>query len=173
MRDMAVAAGVLVVSLIVVIGAMGGWSFGNSTDNGTAPTADVIGGFGKAGPALKLPIVVPQGLPSSWRGNSFSLINPAADGGNGVPVARGGWLTETGKFITLIQSSGQPSALVTQEIGQGLANMGTVKAGGAEWNIFPGQRQEPVWVRTTGSITLLITGSASADDFDILAAAVA
>ena len=173
MRDMGVAVAILVVSLLVVVGAMGGISFGNGTDNGTAPTADVIGGFASAGTALKAPVVVPQGLPSTWRGNSYSLVDPATQGGGGVAVARGGWLTETGKFITLIQSPADATALVSQEVGQGLASKGTADAGGAIWNVFPGQRQEPVWVRVHGGITLLITGSAGLDDFQVLAAAVA
>ncbi len=170
-RDMTVAVGILVVSLIAVVGAMGGISLGSDTDSGAAPTADVVGGFERAGAALKLPIVVPTGLPSTWQPSSFTQVDPVTAGGTRT-VVRGGWLTGDGKFVTLIQSPESPVVLVSNEVGQGLASTASVAAGGATWTVFPGQRTESVWVRSEAGVALLITGSAGEDDFRILAAAV-
>ena len=171
-RDMAVAAGILVVSLLLVGGAMGLYSFGNATDNGKAPLVAVISGLERARAGSKLPFVVPVGVPSNWQGNSYQLVTPEVDGGTRT-LARAGWLTASGKFITLVQSTEAAADLVSSEIGQGLASRGAVQAGGAEWSVFPGLRQEQVWVREIDSITVLITGSASESDFQVLAAAVA
>lgn len=171
MRDMAVAIGVLVVSLVAVVGAMGLLSFGNDTDSGEAPTADVIGGFDRAAAALKLPLAVPHDLPASWHGNSFSQVEPFTSGGTRT-VVRGGWLTDTGAFITLIQSPETPADLVGNEIKQGTTSTATVEAGAAEWAIYPGQRTESAWVRTRDGVSLLITGSATEADFQTLAAAI-
>jgi len=171
MRDMAVAIGVLVVSLVVVVGAMGLLSFGNDTDGGETPTADVLGGFNRAAAALKLPIAVPRDLPASWHGNSFSQVDPLTSGGNRT-VVRGGWLTETGAFITLVQSPETPADLVGNEIKQGTTSTGTIEAGAAEWAIYPGQRAESAWVRSRDGVSLMITGSATEADFQILAAAI-
>ncbi len=173
MRDMAVAVGVLVVGLLIIIGAMGGYSFkfGAPTD-GVAPSADVIGGFGRAGETLGIEVVVPQGLPEAWQPNSFSLNNPAV-GAAGAPVVRGGWLTPDGTFITLLESSAPGPVLVAQEVGQGLDSRGQVEAAGSTWDIYPGERSEPVWVRTSAGVTLLITGSAPTAAFETLADALA
>lgn len=171
MRDMALAVGVLVVSLVVVLGAMGNLGFGSNTDNGATPTADVTGGLQRAAAALDLPIEVPAGLPADWHPSSFTQVTPFTDGGTRT-VVRAGWITPSGAFVTLIQSPESAQDLVTHEIGRGLALLGTVQAGGAEWNIYPGQRQEPAWVRSTGVLTLLISGSATEADFQTLAAGI-
>ncbi len=174
MRDMVMAMGVLVVALLVVVGAYGGFSFGVGDTSGTVvPTADVTGGFAHAEDSLGFPIAVPQGLPDTWQPNSFTVTNPEIQGGDGIPAARGGWLTASGRFITLVQSSATQADLVTQEVGRGLGSRGAVDAGGATWSIYPGMRDELAWVRTKGAVTYLITGAAGEDDFRLLAASIA
>ncbi len=172
MRDMAVAVGVLVVALLIVVGALGGYSFkSGAPTEGAAPTADVVGGFGRAAATLGFEVVVPHDVPADWHPNSFSLNNPAI-GATGAPVVRGGWLTADGSFITLLESSATGPVLVAQEVGTALDNRGQVEAAGSTWNIYPGQRAEQVWVRTSAGITFLITGSAKPADFQALAQAV-
>ncbi len=170
-KDMAGALAILSIGLVVILGAMGLLSFGTTKDDGRAPTADVIGGIQRAAAALKLPLAVPNGLPAEWRGNSFTQTEPVASGGTRT-VVRGGWLTSTGKFITLIQSAESPSQLVDNEVEPGLKSSDAVPVGGASWQVYVGQRREPVWVTTRQNVTLLITGSAPPEDFRSLAAAV-
>lgn len=172
MRDMALAIVVLVVSLVAVLGAMGLLSVGSQKDNGVAPKVDVIAGLERSGPALKLPIVVPSGLPAGWQGNSFTLADPLSSGGVRT-VVRAGWLTEAGRFITLIQSPEPAAALVTNEIGEGLGSAGSLDAGGTTWSQYPGVRDEQAWVRVQDGVTLLITGSAGEADFRTLAESIA
>lgn len=172
MREMAVAIGVLAVSLLAVLAAMGLLGFGSSTDDAQAPTADVTAGLQRARTELGLPLLIPAGLPSNWQPNSFQQLDPKVQGGDRTLV-RAGWLTGSGAFITLVQSTETPAVLVGNEVGQGLSSRGTAAGGGAQWSVFPGVRDEPVWVRTVGPLTVLITGSAGESDFQVLAASVA
>ena len=171
MREMLGAMAALALLLLAVLAVSGVFSAGNDADD--APVADVESGIARARAELDLPLVTPAGLPAGWRANSFTVGRPEmSPEGGGVLVVRGGWLTDTGLFITLLQSPAEPTALVSQEVGQGLADLGSVQAGGATWSIFPGQRREQTWVRTVDELTLLITGSAGEADFRILAEAV-
>ena len=169
---MAAAVAVLVVGLVVVLLLMGQLGVGSSTDYLPALTADAVGGLERAKADLDLPLIVPVGLPSNWQANSFQMVEP---GGTGQPaVVRAGWLTADGRFIALVQSTADPADLVATEIATpGSVGKGTTTAGGVDWQIYPGVRNEVVWVRGAGSLSQLITGSASESDFQVMAAAVA
>ncbi len=168
---MAAAMGVLAVVLVAVLFAMGLLRFGNATGDAATPTADVTGGLQRARADLDLPFVIPTALPSNWQPNSFQAVGPVS--GNTNALVRAGWLTGSGAFVTLVQSTQAPAELVGTEIGQGLSSRGTAQGGGTQWSVFPGVRQEVAWVRTQDKLTLMITGSASDSDFQVLAAAVA
>jgi len=169
---MAAAVAVLVGGLVVVLLLMGQLGVGNSTDDAAAPAADAIGGLERAKAELGLPVVVPNGLPSNWQANSFQVS--ASTGAGDPTVVRAGWLTPDGRFVSLVQSTASPGDLVTAEIvTPGSADRGTATAGGLEWQVYPGLRDEVVWVRAAGPLSQLITGSASESDFQVLAAAVA
>lgn len=170
-RDMAITMGVIVVALLVLLGMYGGFSFspGRPT-SGPAPTADVIGGFTAAGSTLGFPVVVPRGLPEDWKPTSF--VPPGKSGLRSA--ARGGWLTPSGAFITLIEAPGPRGDVQKAELGQADPPTGQIDAGGASWSVVAGHRSEMAWIRpTVGDGYLLITGSASAADLQTLAAAVA
>ncbi|MEO5833701.1 MAG: DUF4245 family protein [Nakamurella sp.] len=172
MKDMWGAVGVLAVVLVVVLGLMGTIGFGNDTKNGETPVADVTGGLQKSAAALRLPLLIPQGLPADWQPNSFALTDPFTDGGTRT-VVRGGWITGSGRFVALIQSTDSPADLIGNEIGPGLTSRAVVAAGGLDWDVYPGQRSEVSWVHAAGRLAVMITGSASEDDFRILAESIA
>ena len=166
--------GVIVLIALVFSLLNGGFSFSpGKASGGTSPTADVQGGFTTAGRSTAFAVVVPKGLPATWHGSSFSLT--AAPGtAEAPPTARGGWLTETGAYITLIESSGTPAAVLRAEIGaDAVRTTRSVTAGGAQWAVGPGVRQEIAWSREAAGVTFVITGNAGPDDFQKLAAAVA
>ena len=166
--------GVIVLIALVFSVINGGFSFSpGRASGGNSLTADVQGGFSKAGRSTEFAVVVPKGVPAAWHGSSFSLT--AAPGtADAPPTARGGWLTESGAYLTLIESSGSPAAVLRAEIGaDAVRTTGSVTAGGAQWAVGPGVRQEIAWSRSAAGVTYLITGNASADDFRKLAAAVA
>ena len=166
--------GVIVVLALLFSVLNGGFSFSpGRASGGSAQTADVQGGFATAGRITGFPVAVPKGVPTDWHGSSFS-VTEAPGTADAPPTARGGWLTETGAYITLIESSGAPAAVLTAEIGANATQTsGSVTAGGAQWATGPGVRQEVAWSRVAAGVTYVITGSATPDDFQKLAAAVA
>lgn len=166
--------GVIVALALVFSLLNGGFSFSpGKASGGNTQTADVLAGFTTAGRATDFAVVVPKGVPATWHGSSFSLT-PAPGTEAAPPTARGGWLTPTGDYITLIESSGTPASVLTAEIGAGATSTtGSVTAGGAQWATGPGVRQEVAWSRAVGGVTYVITGNAAPADFQQLAAAVA
>ncbi len=172
MKDMWGAVIVLVVALVAVLGVMGLIGIGNDTDEGETPTADVTGGFQRSAAALQLPLVVPQNLPADWQPNSFVQVDPTTAGGTSTRIS-GGWITGAGRFITLVQSTDAPASLVAVQFGGSRTSTSLTDAAGSQWSVYPGARDEVAWVRTSGPLTLLITGSASEDDFRTLAASIA
>ncbi len=166
--------GVIVVGVLILAVFNGGFSFspGRAT-GGTAATADVQGGFRTAGRVTDFAVVVPKGLPADWHGSSFSVTKSPGTP-DMPPTVRGGWLVPSGAYVTLIESSGDPTAVLAAEVGQGSgASTGTVTAGGATWTVGPGVRDETAWWRTADGVTLLITGSATPADFTTLAESIA
>lgn len=174
-KDMvwAMAVVLVVVAFIALYGSKIVFAPGAQPVTGDVPTADVVGGFTQARSELDFPVTVPRGLPASWHPNSFTVADPSVDGAGTLATVRGGWVTQDGTFITLIESAGDPGQVLTAEIGSAGASQGTVGAGGAEWTVTSGVRQEVAWIRTTGRTTFLITGNAARQDFVTLAEAVA
>ena len=167
---MALSVGILAIITLVLVGMYGGVSFspGGPAD-GQVIATDVTGGLQKAAPLVGFPVVIPAGLPDGWTPNSFSFT--AAPGSAAQPAAaRAGWLTPQGRFITLVQSGGAVTDVLTAELGAAAPPNGTVQVGGQQWTVTTGRRSEQAWVRTAGGVSYLITGSASADDFRALAA---
>jgi hypothetical protein len=116
------------------------------------------------------PVIEPQGVPDTWHPNSFTFT--AAPGSDEQPAAvRAGWLTEQGRFITLVQSAGELPVVLTAELGRVGSATGTQDVDGVTWTVVPGRRSEVAWIRPAGDVTYLITGSASPEDFRILARA--
>ena len=165
--------GLLALVALVVVGVYGMVNFspGRPSD-GATPTADVMGGFDRAAPLVGFDVVYPTGIPESWHANSFSFTDPATTQGQPAAV-RGGWLTAAGRFITLIESDGEIADVLRIELGAATPATGTQDVDGTEWTVTTGRRGEAAWFRTEGpaggKVTHLITGSASQDDFTILA----
>lgn len=173
LSSMAIAAAVLGLIAFGLMFMYGNASFAPAgPSDGQAPTADVEGGLTRAAPLVGFPVVIPKDLPDDWHPNSFSFT--AAPGAADAPAAvRAGWLTEQGRFITVVQSSGPVDQVQQAELGSVGRATGQVEVDGVTWTQVPGRRAEVAWVRTAGDVTDLITGSASPEDFQKLATAVA
>jgi hypothetical protein len=169
---MTVALVVLAVCAFGLMFLYGQASFSPGTPgDGQAPTADVTGGLNRAAPLVGFPVVIPDDLPDDWHPNSFTFT--AAPGSDDRPAAvRTGWLTDQGRFITLIQSSGELPQIQRAELDLVGSATAVEDVDGQTWTVVPGRRDEVAWVRPAGDLTYLITGSAAPEDFRILAAAV-
>ncbi len=170
---MALSMGLIAVVTFVLVGMYGGVSFSpGGPSDGQVVTADVAGGLEKAPPLVGFPVVIPSDLPADWTPNSFSFTEKPGSPAQ-PPAARAGWLTDAGRFITLVQSSGTATDVLIAEIGAAGPPKGTETVSGAEWTVTTGRRTEQAWFRTVDGITYLITGSASPEDFRVLAGAAA
>ncbi len=174
MRDMVLSMSLLAVVALVLFGMYGGVSFspGQATE-GQAPTADVTGGLTRAAPLVGFPVVIPDGVPATWNPSSFSFTDKSAATTQQPSAVRAGYLTDQGRFITVIQSDGVVADILAAEVGTVSPPTGTEQVGDAEWTVTSGRRDEVVWLRTVGDVTFLITGTAAPDDFRSLALAVA
>ena len=183
MRDMVLSMGLLVVVSLIGGAFYFGFSFspGGATP-GQNPTADVTAGFTNANGTLGFPVVAPEGLPASFQPSAFSTTDP---GGTAPVAARGAWLVDGERFITLIESPAPVAEVLTAELGEdaGAGATGVVQAGGRQWSLATGRRNEAAWFLTVpaaqvpggsgdGQIVYLITGSAGPESFDVLATAV-
>ena len=114
---MALSMGLIAVVTFVLVGMYGGVSFSpGGPSDGQVVTADVAGGLEKAPPLVGFPVVIPSDLPADWTPNSFSFTEKPGSPAQ-PPAARAGWLTDAGRFITLIQSSGTATDVLIAEIG--------------------------------------------------------
>lgn len=168
---MTVALVVLAVSAFGLMFLYGQASFSpGAPGEGQAPTADVTGGLNRAAPLVGFPVVIPEDLPDEWHPNSFTFT--AAPGSDDQPAAvRAGWLTDQGRFITLVQSSGELPQVQSAELGLVGSATGVEDVDGQAWTVVPGRRDELAWVRPAGDVTYLISGSATPEDFHTLAVA--
>lgn len=177
--DMAVAMAAVLVVVLAIAWYSGTLSLGppGGSDPEQTHTADIDAGFDHAASVVDFPLLIPRDLPDGWHPSSFTFDNPAAAGSladTGPAVVRGGWVTQDGDFITLIESDASIGQLLAVEIGAGAGiDRGTVVAGGATWSITDGRRAETVWIRSIGATTVLITGDAPEDDFMTMARAIA
>ena len=169
---MALSLGLLAVVALVLVGMYGGVTFSpGGPSEGQTLTADVTGGLQRAAPLVGFPVIVPATLPAGWQPNSFSFTEQPGSTA-APPAARAGWLTEQGRFISAVQSRGAVADVLTAELGGVAPDIGTQRVADTVWTVTTGRRGEQAWYRTDGDVVLLITGTASADDFRTLAATV-
>lgn len=120
------------------------------------------------------PLAVPD-LPAVWTANRAELVAAPADG-----VARWeiGFLTPGGEYIGLVQGIEANPSWVADQVRSAPA-VGTDRIGGLAWQAYdrrdvddPGN-VEYALVTTSGASTIVLGGTASDDEFAVLAAAIA
>jgi hypothetical protein len=120
------------------------------------------------------PLAAPD-LPDGWSANRAELIAAPADG-----VARWeiGFLTPDGQYIGLVQGIDANPSWVADQVRSAPA-VGTERIGGLAWDAYdrreiddPGN-VEYALVTTSGASTIVLGGTASDQEFAVLAAAIA
>ncbi len=171
LRDMALSVGLLAIVVLALVGMYGGVSLSpGGPSQGQTPTADVTGGLHQAEPVVGFPVSVPV-VPAGWHPSSLSVTEKSSDAAGSAPAVRAGWVTDSGRFITLIQSRGPVADVLTTELGGAAPASGIEQTGGTPWTVTSGRRNEQAWYRIAGDVVQLITGPASPDDFRVLATA--
>jgi hypothetical protein len=163
---------VVLLPLIGLVALFGrGCSFapaGPTVDPGSAPKVDATATLVTAAGQLPFPVRAPR-LPATWRANSTDR-RPAP---GGLPAVRVGWITESGRYLRLVQTgpTGDEAALVSSETQGAPQALGVADSGGRQWVRYAAPRDEQAWVTSADGARWLITGSGTEAEFRTLAAA--
>lgn len=111
-------------------------------------------------------------LPQGWVANSGDVraVGPEDE------AVRTGFVTDSGGFLRLVQSSAEEDPLVAEEAGGARTASSAVDVAGASWVVYNAEDgAETVWVTSvadgTDEVRLLVTGSGSVAEFRALAEA--
>lgn len=159
----------LVLVVLVVAGIAGRCSFsplGPSVDPGSAPTVNPAVELDRAARRVNFQVVRPQ-LPEGWRANSAG-VRVLEGGSKAVQV---GWLTGSGRYLRLVQSTATETDLVASETDRSPRARGVTNAGDRSWVVYDSIRSEVAWVGERSGVRLLITGSGTPTEFRRLAEA--
>ena len=116
------------------------------------------------------PMEVPTGLPKGYRPTSAQTDAGAAK--KGAPVTlQIGYVSPKEQFVGFAISD-DPHADALTSVLDGAQQLGSVGIGGATWTRSRTHRGETALSRTTGDVTVLVTGSASEAELETVAAAV-
>ncbi len=167
----------LVVACIVLAGMLGMCSLqAKGPGSGPAPKFDAPAALQSDADTLKIPIRLPQ-LPEGWQPNSGNRRGieggmTLANGQHGRAVAsRVGFLTPSGKYLSLTQSNADEVALVASIKPDSYAS-GSQDVDGVTWVVYESSDPEPVWTtRLSGPVQLAITGAGGTDEYRTLASA--
>ena len=156
--------------LVVIILLVVGWEA--FRQNGVDPvrTVDPSSTVQLAAARASYPLVVPTGLPGGYR--STSARTNAGGAGEGDPVTlQIGYVTPSQEFAGFAESD-DPRADALTSVLNGAERKGSVDAGGTSWTRSTTARGETVLWRTSGTLTVLVTGSASERELERVAGAV-
>jgi hypothetical protein len=116
------------------------------------------------------PLVVPTGLARGYR--STSARTDAGGAKQGDPVTlQIGYVTPSTEYAGFAESD-DPRADALTSVLNGAQRKGTVDLGGTTWTRSTTQRGETVLWRTSGTLTVLVTGSAKEQELERVAGAV-
>jgi hypothetical protein len=161
--DMARSLGLmlLVIVVLLAIGPARALIFPGADRRPATDPTEVTTGFTTA---TGLTPALPTGLPSGWTPNGASLEHTAALGEH----LHVGWVTPASHYLGVDEATGSASALVRSVAGKrALTVTGSTDAPGEHWDVRVSDRGEQVYTSTFGRITVLVTGDATPDEFDL------
>lgn len=136
------------------------------------PDVDVAQEASYAAEAASFEPLAPD-LGGGWSPNYARWQGAAADG---VDTWEAGWVTPAGRFLGLNQTDAANPTWTQDQI-DGLAQTGTADAGGITWAVHTGTAEddEPqtAWIGELDDSTVILQGSADAQEFEHAAEAVA
>ncbi len=177
--------GPLVLACLVLAGLVGMCSVqGRGPTTGPVPHYDAAAALKADAQALGFPIRIPA-LPAGWQPNSGARdgieagrTDPATGQQVRAKVSTVGYITPSGKYLSLTQSNADEDKLVAF-IHPDVYPEGAEDVGGVRWVVYGDSggdaAQEPVWTTRLGGADgtqIALTGAAGDADFRTLAAAV-
>ncbi|HEV7210221.1 MAG TPA: DUF4245 domain-containing protein [Blastococcus sp.] len=156
----------LVVLCLVIVG----WTALRQGPDERVQTVDPSTTVHLAAARASYPVQAPSGLakgylPTSARTNAGNVTK-------GAPVTLEiGYLTPEKQFAGFTESD-DPGAQPVHDVLDGATPHGTADIGGAQWTRSTTERGETALSRTVGRVTLVVTGSASAEELTAVAASV-
>ena len=181
-RDMFWSLAPLVVACIVLAGLVGMCSFqARGPQPGPVPSYDAAAALKSDAETLGFPVRMPA-VPQDWQPNSGARsglaagrTDPATGQRVSAKVSTVGYLTASGKYLSLTQSDADEDRLIAS-IHDDVVPVGTEGVAGVRWIVYDGgERGEPVWTtRLAGGgagTQIALTGAGSAEEFRTLATA--
>ena len=160
LRDMVVSLGVLlmIIGVVLMFQHRGGKAI---------TVIDPSSAYAGARNGAAYQVRTPQGLPAGWRPTSARTERPES----GRLTLRVGFVTPKGEYAQLVESDLPRDRLLSTELSAGVRPSGSVLVGDQAWQEFPAPRQgDRAIVRTDGSVTYVVSGSAGLDELRVLAA---
>ncbi|MET8648335.1 MULTISPECIES: DUF4245 domain-containing protein [Nocardia] len=159
----------LVLIAVVFAGLASQCSFSaTGPTEGKIPHFDVQAALNSDARTLPFPIRNPA-VPADWTPNSGS--RDTITGPDGGPVSTVGYITPSGTYMQLTQSSASDEVLARSILGSRFAN-GTQQIGNQKWTVFAEPTEETAWIADFGQSRVLIKGAGDTSAFTTLAQAV-
>ncbi|KQU61284.1 hypothetical protein ASG84_01830 [Rhodococcus sp. Leaf278] len=167
-RDMVWSLIPLVIACLLIAGVASQCSLSpGGPKQGPIPNFDVNTALQYDAPEIGFPVRNPS-VPEGWTPNSGSRATISGD--NGGAVSTVGYITGTGAYLQLTQSSATEEQLVPFVAGSETAYAsGAQNVSGRDWVVYGEEGSRNYWVSDFGDVRILLGGTASTEDFTTLA----
>ncbi len=167
-RDMVWSLIPLVIACLLIAGVASQCSLSpGGPKQGPIPNFDVNTALQYDASEIGFPVRNPS-VPEGWTPNSGSRATISGD--NGGAVSTVGYITGTGAYLQLTQSSATEEQLVPFVAGSETAYAsGAQNVSGRDWVVYGEEGSRNYWVSDFGDVRILLGGTASTEDFTTLA----
>ncbi|MGF0313078.1 DUF4245 domain-containing protein [Rhodococcus sp. 06-412-2C] len=168
-RDMVWSLIPLVIACLLIAGVASQCSLSpGGPKQGPIPNFDVNTALQYDASEIGFPVRNPS-VPEGWTPNSGSRATISGD--NGGAVSTVGYITGTGAYLQLTQSSASEEQLVPFVAGSETAYAsGAQNVSGRDWVVYGEEGSRNYWVSDFGDVRILLGGTATTEDFTTLAA---
>ncbi|MBY4129299.1 DUF4245 domain-containing protein [Rhodococcus fascians] len=168
-RDMVWSLIPLVIACLLIAGVASQCSLSpGGPQQGPIPNFDVNTALQYDASEIGFPVRNPA-VPDGWTPNSGS--GGTISGDNGGAVSTVGYITGTGAYMQLTQTSASEEQLVPFVSGsESVYASGTQNVSGRDWVVYGEEGSRTYWVSDFGNVRILLGGTASTEDFTTLAA---
>ena len=155
------------VPLVAIILVVVGWYRWQQDDVNPVRTVDPTGTERLAAAQASYPVLVPSGLAEGYRPTS-ARTNAASVGRGASVTLEIGYVTPSEQYAGFVESDDLQADAVTGVLADATPT-GTVQVDGAAWTRSTTARGETVLWHRSGTVTVLVTGSAGERELETLA----